>query len=86
MVIFNITSADFVWISADVILKMTAILNQLRIAQLCSKNGRILGTTLSRSDVVLFQRITLKYKGVKIFMKYSFHNTPVNVIPISSRL
>ena len=43
MLIFNIiTSADFVLISADVILKMTKILNQLRIAQMCSKNGRTL--------------------------------------------
>ena len=41
MLIFNIiTSADFVLISADVILKMTKILNQLRITQMCSKNGR----------------------------------------------
>ena len=32
------TSADFVLISADDILKLTTILNQLRIVQLCSKN------------------------------------------------
>jgi hypothetical protein len=42
MVIFNITSADFILISADVILKMTTILEELRIAQPCSKNGRTL--------------------------------------------
>ena len=42
MVIFNNTSADFVLISADVLLKMTTILKELRIAQLCSKNDRTL--------------------------------------------
>ena len=38
MVIFNNTSADFVLISADVMLKMTTILKELKIAQMCSKN------------------------------------------------
>jgi hypothetical protein len=38
LVIFNNTSADFVWISADGILKMTTILKELMIVQLCSKN------------------------------------------------
>ena len=38
MIIFNNTSADFVFISADVLLKMTIILVELRIAQLCSRN------------------------------------------------
>ena len=42
VVIFNNTSADFVLISADVLLKMTTILKELRIAQLCSKNDRTL--------------------------------------------
>ena len=44
VVIFNITSADFVLISADVLLKMTTILKELRIAQLCSKSERTLAT------------------------------------------
>ena len=35
----NPVSGDFVLISADVILKMIIILNELRIAQLCCKNG-----------------------------------------------
>ena len=39
VVIFNNTSADIVLISADVTLKMTTILKELRIAQLCSKNN-----------------------------------------------
>jgi hypothetical protein len=39
---FNNTSADFVLISADVILKIITILKELKIAQLCSKNGRTL--------------------------------------------
>ena len=39
-IIFNNTSADFVLISADVILKIIIILKELRIAQVCSKlNG-----------------------------------------------
>ena len=36
VVIFNNTSADFVLISADVLLKMIIILKELRILQLCS--------------------------------------------------
>ena len=36
VVIFNITSADFVLMSADVVLKMTTILKEMRIMQLCS--------------------------------------------------
>ena len=36
MIIFNNTSADFVLISADVLLKMIILLIELRIAQLCS--------------------------------------------------
>ena len=36
VVIFNMTSADFVLISADVLLKMITILKELRIAQLSS--------------------------------------------------
>ena len=44
VVIFNITSADFVLMSADVVLKMTTILKEMRIiAQLCSKSERTLG-------------------------------------------
>ena len=38
---FNDTSADFVLISADVLLKMTTILKELRVAQLRSKNKRL---------------------------------------------
>ena len=41
VVIFNITS-DVKTKSADDVLKMTIILKELRIAQLCSKNGRTL--------------------------------------------
>ena len=39
VIIFNNTSADFVLISADVILKTITILKELRIVQLCPKNG-----------------------------------------------
>ena len=43
VVIFNnITSADFVLMSADVVLKMTIILKEMRIVQLCSKSERTL--------------------------------------------
>ena len=43
VVIFNnITSADFVLMSADVVLKMTTILKEMRIAQQCSKSERTL--------------------------------------------
>ena len=45
VVIFNITSADFVLMSADVVLKMTTILKGMRIVQLCSKSERTLHTT-----------------------------------------
>ena len=42
VVIFEITSADFILISADVVLKMTTILKEMRIAQLCSKSEQTL--------------------------------------------
>ena len=42
MIIFNNTSADFVLISADVLLKMTTILKELRITQLYSKSEQTL--------------------------------------------
>ena len=47
VVIFNNTSADFVLISADALLKMTTILKELRIAQLRSKNKRTLDVNAS---------------------------------------
>ena len=42
MAIVNNTSADFVLMSADVVLKMTTILKEMRIAQLGSKSERAL--------------------------------------------
>jgi hypothetical protein len=42
VVIVNITSADFVLMAADVVLKMTTILKEMRIAQLSSKNEQTL--------------------------------------------
>ena len=42
VIIFDITSADFVLMSADVVLKMTTILKEMRIAQLWSKSERTL--------------------------------------------
>ena len=45
VVIFNNTSADFVLIIADVILKMTTILKEMSIVQLCSKSERTLAGT-----------------------------------------
>ena len=42
VVIFNMTSADFVLISVDVVQKMTTILKEMRIAQLLSKSERSL--------------------------------------------
>ena len=46
VITFNNTSADFVFISADVLLKMITILKELRIAQLCSKNERTLHSSI----------------------------------------
>ena len=55
MIISDNTSADFVLISADVILKMITILKEPRIAQLCSKNGRTLDNTICTGhDTLLF--------------------------------
>ena len=42
VIIFNTTSADIKTKSADVILKMTTILKEMRISQLCSKSERTL--------------------------------------------
>ena len=42
VVIFNIKSVDFVLMSADVVLKMTRILREMKIEQLWSKSGRTL--------------------------------------------
>ena len=42
VVIFNTTSAYIKTKSADVILKMTTILKEMRFAQLCSKSERTL--------------------------------------------
>ena len=36
VVVFNTTSTDFVFVSADVVLKSTTILKEMRIAQLSS--------------------------------------------------
>ena len=48
MVVFNITSADFVLISADVVLKITKILKEMRIALLPSQNEQALFPKLER--------------------------------------
>ena len=42
VVLFNMTSADFVLTSADVVFISTTILKEMRIAQLSSKNERTL--------------------------------------------
>ena len=42
MIIFDYTLAEINTKSADTLLKMIAILKELRIAQLCSKNERTL--------------------------------------------
>ena len=42
LVSFNITSTDFVLMSADVVLKMTKILKEMRVVQLCYKSERTL--------------------------------------------
>ena len=57
---------QLILISADVILKMTTILKELRIAQLCSKNERTLDDDLTlifldRSEVCSFK--TRKIQG-----------------------
>ena len=40
--IFNMTSANFVMMSADAVLKMATLLKEMRIVQLCSLNERTL--------------------------------------------
>ena len=59
MIIFNNTSADFVLISADALLKMIIILKELRITQLWSYNERTEIKTKS-ADVSLEMIIILK--------------------------
>ena len=49
VVIFNLTSAEIKTKSADIVLKMTIILKELRIAQLCPKNGWTLYNVLLHS-------------------------------------
>ena len=49
MVIFHNTSADFVLISADVLLKIITMLKELRIAKLCSKNKWTLAGKLDKN-------------------------------------
>ena len=46
VVIVNTTSADIKRNSADIILKMTIILREMRMVQLCSQNERTLGTAI----------------------------------------
>ena len=52
MLIFNIKS-EFVLTSYDVVLKMTTILKEMRIAQLCSKNERTLAMFLGLIQHIL---------------------------------
>ena len=47
------SNADFVLISYDVVLKMTTILKEMRIAQLCSKNERTLAMFLGLIQHIL---------------------------------
>ena len=51
MVIFNITLAEIKTKSAAVLLKMTTILKELRIAQLCSKNEQTLVKVFFQEDL-----------------------------------
>ena len=60
VVIFNIISADFVLMSADVVLKMTTILKEMRIAQLCSKSERTLNTSFLGRKLANFEFPNLK--------------------------
>ena len=59
MVIFNNTSADFVLIPADVLLKMIIILIELKIVQLCSYNVTEFNYNIysKRSKSVLYQKM-----------------------------
>ena len=56
VVIFNTTSADIKTKSADVILKSTTILKEMRIVQLWSKNERTLGreNENASSEIIFF--------------------------------
>ena len=60
MVIFNITSAEIKTKSAAVLLKMTTILKELRIAQLCFKNERReIGTGKCFNETHLYNALAL---------------------------
>ena len=75
--IFNITSADFVLISADVLLKMITILKEMRIAQLCSKNERTLHSSIYQKckGLRLFQGVRLLRIMDYSIVKNTFTNT-----------
>ena len=66
MVIFIITSADLADL-ADVVLKMNTILKEMKIAQLCSKSERTLGTYLKKfySDHYTLKKVKKKFGNLK---------------------
>ena len=87
MIIFNNTSADFVLISADVLLKIISILKELRIAQLCSKTeqtlvkgfrntfeiGRYFGKNISlkNQNYISGFRLVIRYQKVPFDVHFS---------------
>jgi hypothetical protein len=64
--IFNATSADIKTKSADVILKMTTILKEMRIAQLCSKSEPTFGILRNFIQTIMIK----KSKNKSIFIYF----------------
>ena len=65
----NITSADYVLMSADVVLKMTTILKEMRIIQQCSKSEQTLVTLIiydSHSFGLNYLKINEQVKSIQV--------------------
>ena len=60
VVIFNNASSDFVLISADGLFKVTTILKELRMMQLCSNNERTLSDTFLLCMVAKIKKMQAK--------------------------
>ena len=54
VVLFNTPSADIKTKSADVVLKMTTSLKEMRIMQLCSQNGQTLPYDCLTTDCISY--------------------------------
>ena len=70
MVIFNTTSADIKTKSFDVALKMTTILKEMRIVQLCSKSELTL--VLVQASATMQCRFLFEMNQTKEYSKNSY--------------